>query len=31
MPAVYIMKNKKGAFMVLINGKQFSGSFIDGQ
>jgi hypothetical protein len=31
MPAVYIMKNKEGAFMVLINGKGFSGSFIDGQ
>ena len=31
MPAVYIMKNQEGAFMVLINGKQFSGSFIDGQ
>ena len=31
MPAVYIMKNKEGAIMVLINGKGFCGSFIDGQ
>ena len=31
MPAVYIMKNSGGAVKVLINGKEFSGSFIDVQ
>jgi hypothetical protein len=31
MPAVYIMKNRDGAIKVLINGKEFSGSFIDVQ
>jgi len=31
MPAVSILKNKDGAIKVLINGKEYSGSFIDGQ
>jgi hypothetical protein len=31
MPVVYILKNKDGAVKVLINGKDYSGSFIDGR
>jgi hypothetical protein len=31
MPVVYILKNKDGAIKILINGKEYSGSFIDGQ
>jgi hypothetical protein len=29
MPAVYILKNKDGAIKILINGKEYSGSFIE--
>ena len=31
MPAVSILKNKDGAIKVLINGKEYSGSFTDAQ
>ena len=31
MPAVVILKNKDGAIKILINGKEYSGSFTDAQ
>ena len=31
MPAVFILKNKDGAIKILINGKEYSGSFTDAQ
>ena len=31
MPVVYVLKNKDGAIKILINGKDYSGSFKDSQ
>ena len=31
MPAVFILKNKDGSIKILINGKEYSGSFTDAQ
>ena len=31
MPVVYVLKNKDGAIKIVINGKEYSGTFRDGQ
>jgi hypothetical protein len=31
MPVVYVLKNKDGAIKILINGKEYSGTYRDGQ